>query len=252
MSRKFSCREPVYASWQDAVSLLPNAGVHYLEAQMRPAEELGAVVTGAAEHGVTVLTVAGGVNLDSDESVATYLARLDAAAQFGVPIAFTSASGKEKDRDYYMGRLRELAAEAERRGVVISLETHPPFCQNADQMLATVDAVAHSHLKINLDTANIFYYNHGLDSADELEKIVDHVASLHLKDSDGSYESFDFPVLGRGVVRFERIFATLDDAGFDGPLTLELEGPVVGGKDRDERHAAVVACMEYLRSIGVA
>lgn len=126
MSRKFSCREPVYASWQDAVSLLPNAGVHYLEAQMRPAEELGAVVTGAAEHGVTVLTVAGGVNLDSDESVATYLARLDAAAQFGVPIAFTSASGKEKDRDYYMGRLRELAAEAERRGVVISLETHPP------------------------------------------------------------------------------------------------------------------------------
>ncbi len=252
MTRKFSCREPVYASWEDAVRLLPDAGIRYFEAQMRPAEELGALVSAAEEHGVKVLTLAGGVNLDSDESAATYAAALEAAAQFDVPIVFTSASGKEKERGYYMGRLRELAAEAERRDVVISLETHPPFCQNADQMLETVNAVAHSHLKINLDTANIFYYNHGLDSADELERVVDHVASLHLKDSDGSYESFEFPILGQGVVQWERIFATLDEAGFDGPLTIELEGPVVGGKDRDERHAAVVACMEYLRSIGAA
>ena len=252
MSRKFSCREPVYASWEDAIELLPDAGIHYFEAQVRPAEELGAVVSAAEEHGIKVLTVAGGVNLDAEESVTNYLAGLDAAAQFDVPIAFTSASGSEQERDYYMGRLKELAEEAERRGVVISLETHPPFCQNADQMLETTSAVAHPHLKINLDTANLFYYNEGLDSADELERVVEHVASLHLKDSDGSPKSFDFPVLGQGVVQWERIFATLDEAGFDGPLTLELEGPIVGGKDRDARHAAVVACMDYLRSIGVA
>ena len=131
MARKFSCREPVYASWQDAVELLPDAGIHYFEAQVRPAEELAAVVSAAKEHAVKVLTVAGGVNLDAEDSVTNYLAGLDAAAQFEVPIAFTSASGSEKGRDHYMGRLKELAEEAEGRGVVISLETHPPFCQNA-------------------------------------------------------------------------------------------------------------------------
>lgn len=252
MARKFSCREPVYPSWQEAVEHLPQAGIQYFEASMRPAEDLEEVVAGAKDHDVEVLTLAGGANLDSEESVAAYLGALDAAQQFSVPVFFTSANGAERERDYYMGRLRELAQEAQQRGVVISLETHPPFCQNAEQMLATVNAVDHSHLQINLDTANIFYYNEGLDSADELERIIDHVASLHLKDTDGGFKSANFPVFGEGVVQWERIFATLDRAGFDGPLTVELEGPVVGGKGLAERHAAVVACMDYLRSIGVA
>jgi sugar phosphate isomerase/epimerase len=53
-------------------------------------------------------------------------------------------------------------------------------------------------------------------------------------------------------VDFERIFATLEDADFDGPLTLELEGALVRDLDVQERHQAVKDCMEYLRSIGVA
>jgi sugar phosphate isomerase/epimerase len=252
MARKFSCREPVYGTWQDAVQRLPQAGICGLEASMRPADDLQELVTGAQEHGVEVMTLAGGVNLDSEESVAAYLGALDAARQCGVPIFFTSANGTEREREHYMGRLRELAQEAEERSVVISLETHPPFCQNADQMLETVGAAGHSHLKINLDTANIFYYNEGLDSADELERVIDHVASLHLKDTDGGFHSANFPVFGEGVVQWERVFATLDRTGFDGPLTIELEGPLVGGKDLEERHAAVVACMDYLRSLGVA
>ncbi len=252
MSRKFSCREPVYPSWQDAVELLPDAGIHGLEASVRPLEELEPVVTGARERGLEVMTLAGHLNLDDDETVAAYVASLDAAGQLGVPILFTSESGGEQERDSYMGRLRDLSAEAAARDVVIALETHPPFCPNADEMLATMRAIDHPNLGINLDTANIFYYNEGLDSADELERVVDHVVSLHLKDTDGAFKSFDFPVLGEGVVQFERIFAILDRVGFDGPLTHELEGPITSGKSLEERHAAVVASMDYLRAIGVA
>jgi sugar phosphate isomerase/epimerase len=119
-------------------------------------------------------------------------------------------------------------------------------------MLATMQAVDHPHLAVNLDTANIYYYNEGLNSADELERVVEHVVSLHLKDTDGGFRSMNFPVLGEGVVDFERIFAILDDDGFEGPLTLELEGPLTSGKGVQERHAAVMASMAYLRSIGVA
>jgi len=252
VSRKFSCREPVYPSWQDAVELLPDAGIHGLEANARPLEELESVVTGVRDGGLEVMTLAGGVNLDAEASVDAYVASLDAAGQLGVPILFTSASGSEQDRDYYMGRLREVAEEAAGRDVVIALETHPPFCPNADEMLVTMRAVEHPSLGINLDTANIFYYNEGLDSADELERVIDHVISLHLKDTDGGFKSVNFPVLGEGVVQFERIFAILDGAGFGGPLTLELEGPITSGKSLEERHAAVVASMQFLRSIGVA
>lgn len=251
MSGTLSCREPVYPSWQDAVELLPHAGIHGLEANQRPREELAEVVAGAQEHGVEVLTLATHVNLDAEESVAGYVAALDAAGSLGIPIVFTSASGSERELDDYMSDLRDLADEAQERGAVIALETHRPFCPNADRMLATMDAIGHPNVGINFDTGNIYYYNRDLASADELERVVEHVVSLHLKDTEGDYESFDFPVLGRGVVEWDRIFGTLDAAGFDGPLTLELEGPVVHGKARDQRHGAVVECVQFLRSIGV-
>jgi len=250
MPHKMSCRESVYASWQEAVEYLPQAGILCLEAGMRLAADLAPVVAGAKAKGMEVATVSGGVNLDSEDSIKEYLAYLGAAQQCGVPMAFTSAGGTEKERDYYHGRLHELGQEAEKRGVVISLETHPPFCQNADQMFETVRGANSPNVKINLDTANIFYYNQGLDSADELDRIVEQVASLHLKDTDGGFESGNFPVFGQGVVRFRRVFDILDLAGFAGPLTIELEGPVVGGKDLPERQAVVVACMDYLKGLG--
>jgi len=251
-SCKFSCREPVYPDWQDAVALLPEAGISGLEVNVRPADALAEVVAGIRAGGLEPMTLAGGVKLDDQASVAAYLAAIDAAGGQGIPIFFTSAHGGEDDRDFAMGKLRELAEVAAERGVTIALETHPPFCLNAISMLATIQAVDHPNLAVNLDTANIYYYNEGLNSADELERVVEHVVSLHLKDTDGGFKSVNFPVLGEGVVDFERIFAILDGAGFDGPLTLELEGPLTSGKPVAERHAAVLASMAYLRSIGVA
>lgn len=251
-SRRFSCREPVYPSWQDAVALLPEAGIGGLEVNVRPAEALAEVVTGIRAGGLEPMTLAGGVKLDDEASVSAYVTAIEAAASQGIPIFFTSAHGAEDDRHFAMGRLRELGDVAAARGVTIALETHPPFCLNAAAMLATMRAVDHPNVGINFDTANIYYYNEGLNSADELVRVVDHVVSLHLKDTDGGFRSVNFPVLGEGVVPFERIFATLDEAGFAGPLTLELEGPLTAGKGVEERHAAVVASMGYLRSIGVA
>lgn len=248
--RNFSCREPVYPTWQEAVALLPEAGISGLEVNARPVDALAEVVAGLRAGGLEPMTVAGGVKLDDQASVAAYVAAIDAAGSQGVPIFFTSAHGGEQD--FAMGKLRELAEVAAERGVTIALETHPPFCLNATAMLATMAAVDHPNLAVNLDTANIYYYNEGLNSADELERVVEHVVSLHLKDTDGGFKSVNFPVLGEGVVDFERIFAILDDAGFDGPLTLELEGPLTSGKPVEERHAAVMASMAYLRAIGVA
>ncbi len=247
----FSVREPVYLGWQNAVELMPGGPVKGFEVSAHPAAELAEAVNALREAGIEPMTVAGGIKLNDDASLATYLGVLDAMAELNVPILFTSASG-EDDHARAAEMLRNLAEEAAGRNVVISLETHPPYCENAEGMLRTMNAVDHPNLRVNFDTANIFYYNEGLDSADELERVVDYVASVHLKDTDGGFKSAQFPVLGKGVVQFERIFATLETAGFAGPLTLELEGPLMRDLDAAGRHQAVVESMEYLRSIGVA
>lgn len=247
----FSVREPVYRGWENALDLLPGSPVRGLEVNARPADELGDIVAALRDAGIEPMTLAGGVKLNDDASLAAYLGALDAMQQFDVPIFFTSASG-EDDHARAAGLLRDLAEEAAGRGVVIALETHPPYCQNADGMLATMEAAAHPNLRVNFDTANIFYYNEGLDSADELERVIDYVVSLHLKDTDGGFKSNRFPVLGQGVVQFESIFRTLEGAGFDGPLTLELEGALMRELDVQGRHEAVLESMQHLRSIGAA
>jgi len=245
----FSVREPVYIGWQNAVELMPGGPVSGFE--VSAGAELAEAVKALRDAGIEPMTVAGGIKLNDDESLATYMGVLDAMADLDIPILFTSASG-EDDHALAAGMLRSLAEEAAARNVVISLETHPPYCENAEGMLATMNAVDHPNLRVNFDTANIFYYNENLDSADELERVIDYVVSVHLKDTDGGFKSAQFPVLGKGVVQFERIFATLEKAGFDGPLTLELEGPLMRDLDAAGRHQAVVECMEYLRSIGAA
>ena len=52
--------------------------------------------------------------------------------------------------------------------------------------------------------------------ADELQKVIGVTASLHLKDTDGGYHSENFPVLGEGIVKFERIRDLLVEAGYAG------------------------------------
>lgn len=251
MPGMLSVREPSFGSWQNAVEYTLSAGVPCLEISARPWEQLEEIARAAQAKGVRILTLAGGVNLDDDQSIAAAIDTLESCRRLDVGIWFCSANGKELSREEHMNRLRGLAQEAAARGVVISLETHPPFCQNADGMLQTMHEVGHPNLKINLDTANIYYYNEGLNSADELARVVPHVASLHLKDTDGGFKSPNFPVLGEGVVDFERIRDILQAASFSGPLTLELEGPLVGGKDLPARVAAVKACADYCRKIGL-
>lgn len=252
MSGLISIREGGYGTWEHAVEHIADAGIHNLEINVRPREDLEKIAAACDARGLKILSLGGGVNLDSEEAIDAAIGVLDSCAALDVPIFFCSANGKELDRAIHMARLDYLGDEARAKNVVISLETHPPFCQNADGMLATMQEVNHESVRINLDTANIFYYNEGLDSADELERVVGYVASLHLKDTDGGFHSPNFPVLGQGVVQFPRIKQILDMSNFAGPLTLELEGPVVAGLDVNRCHEVVVQCMDYLRRIGLA
>ena len=246
-----SIREGGYGRWEDAVANVADAGIHHLEVNLRPLDELERIAAAAGEQGVKILTLSGGVNLDDEASIDATIEAIGMCQKLDVSVFFLSASGSKLDYDVLMARLRNLGEEAAEKGVVLSLETHPPFCRNADGMLRMIEAVACDNVRVNLDTANIFYYNEGLDSAVELERVIDYVASIHLKDTDGGFESPNFPIFGEGIVDFARVFGTLEAADFSGPLTLELEGPVVGGLDVPARCEVVVACMDYLRGLGV-
>ena len=100
-------------------------------------------------------------------------------------------------------------------------------------------------------TANVFYYNRNVTAEGELAQIAEYVASVHLKDTDGGFESWHFPALGEGVVNFRACIDLLEQRGFSGPFTLELEG--IKGEELTEALAKerVEVSIRHLREIGL-
>jgi len=149
----------------------------------------------------------------------------------------------------HLRRLGDVAAEV---GSTLALETHKGPTQNAEAMLALMAAVDHPHVRLNFDTGNLAYYNPGSDPAAELAKVRDLVRNVHLKDNRGQFEDWYFPALGDGgAVDFVRIRQLLDDVGFQGPYTIEIEG--IGGEPEpgpELRHERVVRSVRFLEQCG--
>ena len=64
-------------------------------------------------------------------------------------------------------------------------------------MLALMAEVDHPRVRLNFDTGNIAYYNHGADPVAELERVKHLVRNVHLKDNRGGFEDWYFPAVGR-------------------------------------------------------
>ena len=138
---------------------------------------------------------------------------------------------------------------ARRYGVTISLETHPDLGTNGSVHLETMKRIDHPNVRVNFDTGNIFFYNRGASAAAELKKIVDYVATLEIKDHSGRFMDWNFPALGKGVVDIPAVLHVLEEHGFDGPVTMEIEG--IRGKPWNEIETLAVMAdsTAYLRSL---
>nr|MDO8115146.1 sugar phosphate isomerase/epimerase [Candidatus Sigynarchaeota archaeon] len=153
---------------------------------------------------------------------------IDMAGQFDVKVLFTSIKGDTnfKKNERLFARLRVLGDRVKEKGIKVCLETHPELVLNGKVGKKTMEAINHEAIRINFDTANMYYYNKAIDSSKELEHIINYVGSVHLKDTDGKYHSWCFPALGKGIVKFPEILKRLNSASvnFFGPFTMEIEG----------------------------
>ena len=118
------------------------------------------------------------------------------------------------------------ATRPRKSGITLALETHKGPTQNAAAMLALMSEVDHPHVRLNFDTGNIAYYNHGVDPCDELEKVKHLVRNVHLKDNRGGFEDWYFPAVGDGGARRLR-------PGARDPRLRGFRGSL---HDRDRRH----------------
>ena len=77
-----------------------------------------------------------------------------------------------------------------------------------------------------------------------------------VKQTNGGYKTWHFLSLGAetGIVNFKKVFDIMDNAGFDGVFTLEIEGTKekpLKSYSIDEAKDIVSSSIQHLKHIGV-
>jgi sugar phosphate isomerase/epimerase len=250
MPNLLSCNLASYRGHvEKAYEHLPTIGVKHVEIALPPMDKADEVMANLAAHGLSPATLMASGDIASDAIVEQFAGFCDVARKMGVTVIFTSVHAGEIPKPTVYERMRRVGEEAAKRSVLVAMETHPDLMQNGDVAMETLRAIDHPNIRMNFDTANIMYYNEHTTTRDELSKVARHVASVHLKDSNGRPRAWDFPTLGDGVIDFRRCIRMLNEVGFHGPFTMELEG-IEGQKLNAEEAAEDVAkSVAYLRRI---
>lgn len=251
MSNLIACRIASYGKFQDrAWSHLPTIGLHHVEMPVPDPGEIDAARKRLADHGLQASSLQGKCQIAKPDVADDMRTQLYACSELGAKILFLSVKKGDTPEADVWERMREIGDLARSEGVTVVMETHPDLVTNGEVGRATMQAINHPNIRINYDTANVYYYNEGIDSVAELTKVIDYVAAVHLKETNGGYKTWHFPGIGQGIVNFPEIFRVLGARGFTGPYTLEIEG--IEGVEWDEAAAlaAVADSVTYLRRIG--
>lgn len=247
-----ACRVSCYRPFESlAFAHLAELGVPWVEMHAPEADKLAETQAALGTHGLRVSMAQARAFLQEAEFVSQVRGAAEMAKQLEARLVLLNIASNETPMATVVERLRRAGDEAERLGVTLAIETHPDLAHNAAATLATMREVDHPRVRINFDPANILYYNVGMDPVRELEQIAKYLVGVHLKDTPGGYQQREFPALGRGVVDFVGLFATLRRAGFDGPCTIELENTPGQTPTEAAVCARVAESVEFIRRLGI-
>lgn len=246
-----ACRTATYGTFEHmAYEHLASLGIQYVEVFAPPLNQCDGLRAELDRWGLQASSLHAACDVARADLADQVAAQMPVFAALGTRYMFVSVKAGDVPFEAVCARLRAAGDVVAEHGVTIVMETHPDLATNGEVALRTMQAVDHPHVRINFDTANVYFYNHNTDALRELRPILPHVSAVHLKDTDGGHRHWHFPALGRGVVDFPEVFHLLDDAGFAGPCTLEIEG--IEGEERTERLVCdrIAESLGYLRGLG--
>lgn len=247
-----ACNIGSYRQYRDtAYAHLAKIGLTNVELPCPQPDQVENVQKDLSEYGLTATSLTVQCPIEQDSVVAQFTQSLDTVAQMDVHTVFTSVKAGELDRTLVYDRLRQIGDAAQTRNLTIVMETHPDLITNGDIARETMEAINHPNVRVNFDTANLYYYNKNITATGELDKIIDYVAAVHLKDTNGEFKTWHFPALGEGVIDFPTIFSKLSAKEFNCPYTFELEGIEGETLNQEDAEARVANSLTYLQEKGL-
>jgi sugar phosphate isomerase/epimerase len=178
-----------------------------------------------------------------DENFAELRKQIENAARLELKYMLTFGVDKPAHFENFYRLMADGAAQCEKRGIHLVLKPHGGGSGASEEILRCIEKVAHANFKVWYDAGNIIYYT-GKDPLAELEPIVKHVTGFCAKDCPG-VKGEVMSQFGTGKVNFQKIFARLKAAGFNGPIM--VEGVKVGATP-DETTANAKANRDFLQA----
>jgi sugar phosphate isomerase/epimerase len=183
-----------------------------------------------SQHGLDAISLSGHSDLASDAGIEEFRKSLNIAHKLGIRYVTTSTGGHdassegtvEEQRVAFLNRFRPLADEAAANGIRICLETHGGVSATGAMAAELVQEIDRPNVGINYDTANVIFYGSVRPETD-IAAAAPFINHLHIKDQIGGPGVWNFPQIGTGEIDFAPIFAALDEVGFTGPCSIEME-----------------------------
>jgi L-ribulose-5-phosphate 3-epimerase len=247
-------------SLEEALQGIAEAGYRHVELSAVPGWTEHVDLNGSEElrrqlsdFGLSPVSLSAHSDLTTREGLEHGVKAVRWAADFGIPIVNTAIGGhasQEEDESAFLGNIEELADAAEEAGVVIALEIHGDIMASGGKTLPLLEKIGRESVRVNYDTANVEFYS-GDKAVDDLPRIAPYLAHVHLKDTVGGKDVWNFPAIGTGSVDFERVLEILEQAGYSGPFSVELEFQGEPWPPLEDVNESMRRSYETLRGLGL-
>ncbi|MFO7637255.1 MAG: sugar phosphate isomerase/epimerase family protein [Clostridia bacterium] len=231
------------------IGAIPGHCDHVRPEAMSPVQVREALAL-VAGYGLKPSSISGHCDLTTPGGAELFKKRMDFAVAAGAGIVNTAEGNIQSrdDEESFFRNMKELAAYAKERGLLIALETHGGILGTAKRCIETLDRIGSEHVKINYDPANLIYFE-GKDPETDILEAVDHIGHMHIKDQLEGKGVWNFPAIGEGTINFRKLFIILAENGYAGPLSFEIEFVEKGPASPEEVDQALIKSVRHVKSI---
>jgi L-ribulose-5-phosphate 3-epimerase len=202
---------------------------------------------------LTPVSLSGHAQLQTTDGAARFARAIDIAAALGMEVVNTATGDATTDaeRESYFVNVAELCDHAARRGIAIGMETDSNMLPTAEAGVAILDRIDRPDvLGFNYDPGNVVYYTGG-DPLTDIRFALPRLVHVHFKDKVGGQGVFNFPPPGDGEIDMTALLTILSEAGYDGPISAEVEFDDRGWPDYEACLAAARRSVANLRGMGL-
>ncbi len=167
---------------------------------------------------------------------------MQAAVEIGIPVINTGPRGESENPDEWqltVDALGECAKLGEKYGVTVCVKAHVrASIYNTPTTLKIMEAISSPAFGIDMDPSHI--WRGGENPVEAIAAVVSRVKHVHIRDCKGRQMNPGVPEMqanGRGDIDLVGYIRVLHEAGYTGPVDLE----VIGAKEYELLQCAVIA-----------